>query len=130
MCIRDRAPIKDAKETGFDLGEQQIDAEELTGAHIRQVEGEDREQSTRSFADELAGQLSTFDPYASIKPKKHNTVEGRVSSSSSKPTKRATVNPERAAQPMPSIPEGTTRESIAEEKATAKAAKQGTQDVT
>jgi hypothetical protein len=32
-------------------------------------------------------------------------------------SQRVSINPERAAQPMPSLPEGTTRESIAEDKA-------------
>ena len=35
----------------------------------------------------------------------------------SQPPQRVSINPERAAQPMPSLPEGTTRESIAEDKA-------------
>jgi len=106
--VDEEAPVVNPKKAGFGMREQQVDWGSMgrgsSGRPITQVKAERDPNPSYTFPGQLPLNVGEpFNPFAKVPTKSHDTVEGRVASSASKPTKRATVNPERASKPLPSI---------------------------
>jgi len=112
--------IEDRKEIGFGEEERQVDWGSMgldsSGRPITQVKAERDPNPAYTFPGQLPFNVGEpFDPYKKVPTKKHNTLQDRVASSASKPTKRVSkVTDPTKLTPMAPITQESTGMSPAE----------------